>query len=188
MKTSPWNVERLASLQKQVLNTNLFENADIIVVTETVVTEDSYMLPNMFSCNQPKAVVGIGIAIIVKPDPNPVLISKLIDHVVFHTELTDIVEFYFPPSLAVDDVTLEVASASSSLTNTRSWQINPGDTNCRLNDGDRGSTLCDVMWDQWNRDIWNDSISATFHSQQGKSVITSVLQPETNRGPCSTIK
>ena len=179
-----WNVEGLQALQSHTAELNLFGNADILVLTETLTTDENYVLEGYYGFIQaaPEAVMGSGIGVFVKPHLNPTFVSKSEHHVAVRTAEMDVIGCYFPPATPVEDVLLCVIDAVSSLESParRDHLMILGDFNCRIDQGDRGETLAAVLREQIQVELHNPANQHTFCGPQGSSTIDLVFS---NRRP-----
>jgi hypothetical protein len=172
-----WNVEGLQGLQRNSPDANLFEDADVLVATETLITEDTYALEGYypFVSPAPRAVMGSGLAVFAKPHTDPVLVSLSNVHVAVRTKVYDIVAFYFSPATPLEDVIEGVSAAISTLPPNRRRTIVLGDFNCRIDSGDRGEILAEVLREQFNLELRSNTEKHTFVGPQGRSVIDLVF-------------
>ena len=168
-----WNVEGLKSLLRSSPMSDMFEKADIILVTESLVSDAAFSLPDFYAFIQPapRAVMGAGLIIFSKPFLRPRLLSKSETHVAVQTNALTIIGFYFPPSTELDHVLLSVSEVISSVPDHAENLVVLGDFNCRLDSGHRGECLQEMLCEQFNLLLRNDPKCKTFRGPQGSSVI-----------------
>ena len=182
-----WNVEGLRGLMNKSPESELFDDADIIVATETLLVDECFGIPGYYSFIEPapRPTMGHGIAIFSKPHLSPVLLSKSPHHVTVTSADMILVAFYFPPQFDIDDLIMEVADVVASLPwgNGKNVVV-MGDFNCRLDCGDRGEVLQEVLRQQFALELRNQASVTTFRGPQGSSVIDLVFSRDKPlRGP-----
>ena len=156
---------------------NPFVDHSVLIITESLITDESYQLPAFYSFVQPaeQATMGNGICIFAKPELDPVLVSKSEHHVAIRCKGVDILGFYFKPQTPVEHITLEVAAALSSVDPRQPLTILAGDFNARIDEGDRGATLCSVLREEFLLELWNKEDEKTFIAPTGQSTIDLVF-------------
>ena len=183
-----WNVEGLVALQRHSPDCNPFDNAAIIIVTETLLSDETYCLPGYYPFIQPAptpVTFGNGIAIFARPELQPKLLSKSTCHVAIRTKDFDVVGFYLPPAIPIEDVLLEVGSVVSGLPGNNKGLIVMGDFNCRMDGDDRGPLLEEMMIDQFGLALVSNPSITTFRGPQGSSVIDLIFS---NQNPSTDPK
>ena len=91
--------ECLEALMKTTAETNIFSNADVLVVTESRITTESYALREYYSfiVPAPKSVMVNRIAIFVKPHLDPQLIFRSTTNIAVWMKSYAILGCYFKP-------------------------------------------------------------------------------------------
>ena len=178
MTVTLWNIEGLEALMKQLdkIEADRLCESSILVITESLVTNETFTLPGYYSYIQParRAVMGNGICIFAKPETNPKLISKSDNHVAVRCSGVDIIGFYFRPQTPVEDIAMHTAEALTSLDDDGQKQpstIVVGDFNTRIDDGDRGTMFCQSMTNDLGLELWNEKDVKTFIGPTGSSTI-----------------
>ncbi|CAG0882141.1 unnamed protein product [Cyprideis torosa] len=172
-----WNVEGFESLRRSCAEYDILQGAEIAVITESLIVDSSYSLNGYYTfvTDTPRAVMGAGIAIFVKPQHNPRLISKSTHHLTVQCTGFDIVACYFPPGLPVEEVVMETITALATIQKPQSTTILLGDFNCRTDQGDRGTILSEAIREQAHLDLQNDPRAPTFMGPTGNSTIDLVF-------------
>lgn len=170
-----WNIEGLKNVNNSSpdVETKLFENADILLLTETFCTEAPIPLQGYYATYSP-AIQGElgrpigGIALYSKPylEIEPVCISE--NKVQAKSIFGTIIGYYFNPSHSLADI---IAEITEDLLQSSETCIIGGDFNCRIDrDDPRGKLLTEFMTSQSFR-LLTDSSQPTYRTHNGSSCI-----------------
>lgn len=131
-----WNVEGLKSILN-LLTDGIFTAPDVLMLTETFVTDDSVSVGNYYNFRSPavspsgRGRPSGGIQICAKRELDPQLMKASENYCAVSTCNTNLVCFYFKPTMNITDINAIISEAFSHLDGTK-YTIIGGDFNARF--------------------------------------------------------
>ncbi|KAI5755637.1 hypothetical protein M8J77_018542 [Diaphorina citri] len=145
LKILNWNIEGFKNATNCSPEKNLFKDADLIILTETLNTDDLIQIPGYYRITVPaeKPDVGRpvgGIAIFYKPFLNLNQVNVKQNRIHANSSIGTILCYYFNPETNIEDIVEDLTEDLSNIENETC--IIAGDFNCRMDTtNQKGSTL-----------------------------------------------
>ncbi|RWS00432.1 uncharacterized protein B4U79_09248, partial [Dinothrombium tinctorium] len=177
VKLLTWNIEGQKSVQKSCPELTIFENADIICLTETL-SCDEFTIKDYYTFHVPAIKLQRGrpiggISISVKAGLNPKLFGFNESRLIVETNIGVIYCYYFNPNSSLDDI---IADITEDLMANVGNAIVTGDFNCRIDmENERGRQGLIDTFSLLGFDLVQNVSLITYVSHNGKSCIDLVF-------------
>lgn len=170
-----WNIEGYEGVNKNSPDTDLFKNADLVMLTETLDTEDKINHPGYYKISSlalkpDKGRPVGGMALLYKPHLELIEVSKSDNKIHATTPFGHIFSYYYNPDTNIADIIEEITHDISNIDNTTTCIIG-GDFNCRMDSHcTKGDTLLHLM-NTYHFRLMNDPNEPTYYAHNGTSTI-----------------